>query len=129
MFDVAGPNVASPLDVEVGVARFDHNKACVFARVHHRVIDVGVVRDAERHKEKLDFFFGVDAYAIALPLEVDVVRVVEESRGGPSLENGLQEVDLPAGRLKNGVGQTSLLSPNKNGVNRVLLNEFVNFEY
>ena len=128
MFDVAGSNVARPLNVEVGVASFDHNKSGVFERIDHCVIDVGVVRDAERHKEKLDFFFGVDAYAVTLPLEVDVVGVVEESRGGSALENGLQEVNLPAGRLENGVGQTSLFSPNKNGVNRVLLNEFVNFE-
>lgn len=87
MFDVLRTNVARPLNVEVRVARFDHYKSSMFARVYYRVINVRVVRNTERHKEKLDFFFGIYADSITLPLEVDVVGVVEEGRGRSTLED------------------------------------------
>jgi len=91
-FDVIGRDVARPLHIEVVVVALDHSEARVFARVHHSVVDVGRVRDLERHEKVLDFVAVVLANTVRSSLEMTVAWVGEEGGWRSSLEDRLEEV-------------------------------------
>lgn len=125
--DVVAGDVARPLEVEVDIVAFDHIEASVFTRVHDGIVDVGRVRDFERHEQVLDLITIVLADTVSSPIEVHVARVREEGRRGPIRENRLEEVDVLGVWLKHAVRQTRFLSLDEHRVDRVLFDELRDF--
>ena len=90
--DVIGCDVARPLHIEVVVVALDHGEASVFASVNHSVVDVGRVRDLERHEKVLDFVAVVLANTVRSSLKMTVAWVREEGGWRPTVEDRLEKV-------------------------------------
>ena len=86
------------------VVALDHGEASVFASVHHSVVDVGRVRDLERHEKVLDFVAVVLANTVRSSLKMTVAWVREEGSWGPTVEDRLEEVRFLGVRLEHAVG-------------------------
>ena len=94
MLDVVGCNIASPLDIEVGVRPFDHSKTSIFAGVDHGVVDMCRIGNFERHEEIFNFIPIVNSDPVRHSLEVNVRWVREKCCWRSALKDRLEEAHL-----------------------------------
>ena len=105
VLDIGWQDVSCPLQVKhvTALATVYHVKSRALTTVDHRVVDVSIVADFERHKQILDFFPFVPTDALALALDLHVGWIREKRCRWSVLENRLQKGGKLSMRLEHRV--------------------------
>ena len=110
VLDIVSRDIPRPLHVEqVRIVGFEHGEASCFTRVHHSVINMSRITNAERHEQVFYFLSSIHTNAICNSFDTHVRWILEKSYRRSAFENRFQESNLVRVWLENTIWQASLV--------------------